>query len=150
EFSKFRWGQSHLRQYFLWALAPVLALLLFQILWRVRRQRHRRPAPPQSYSSRPGLDSEFYALEEALRKRGVLRNPGESLTEWLRRAMREPALGGLQKLSEPLLALHYRYRFDPRGLNQSQRVLLRQKAVECLQYLQTSPPDSRDALRPAR
>src|SRR5207302_4574766 len=39
EFSKLRWGHSRLRQYFLWALAPVLVLLLFQIISRTRRQR---------------------------------------------------------------------------------------------------------------
>jgi hypothetical protein len=42
EFAKLRWGQTHRRQYFLWALAPVLALLLYQIIFRSRRRRHIR------------------------------------------------------------------------------------------------------------
>ena len=52
EFAKFRWGQTHLRQYFLWALAPILALLLYQIIFRSRRRRHA-PEPGSAGRSSP-------------------------------------------------------------------------------------------------
>jgi hypothetical protein len=41
--AKIRWGQANLRRYILWALIPVLALLLYQIIFRRGRgQRARR------------------------------------------------------------------------------------------------------------
>ena len=43
QIAKLRWGQANLRQYILWALIPVLALLLYQIIFR--RGRKRRPQP---------------------------------------------------------------------------------------------------------
>ena len=41
QFEKLRWGQTNLRRYILWALVPVMALLLYQIIFR--RGRKRRP-----------------------------------------------------------------------------------------------------------
>src|SRR5262249_43284954 len=38
EFSRLRWAQTRLRQYVLWSLIPVLALLLYQIIFRSRRR----------------------------------------------------------------------------------------------------------------
>lgn len=61
QISKFRWGQSNLRQYILWGLVPVLAALLFQIIFR-RGRRHRPPAQIGKSAGAifwPGLDSEF-------------------------------------------------------------------------------------------
>ena len=45
EFSKFRWGQTHLRQYIFWGLIPVLAVLLYQIVFRRRRRSATGAAP---------------------------------------------------------------------------------------------------------
>ena len=136
EFSKFRWGQGRLRQYLLWALAPVLALLLYQIIFRKRGQR-RRPGRegPVTVVVWPGLDSEFYQLESELVKRGVTREPGEPLSGWLPRAAADPVLAEAQAALLALLRLHYRYRFDPQGLNQSDREALRREAQTCLTKL---------------
>ena len=98
EFAKFRWGQTHLRQYFLWALAPVLALLALP-------DHLPQPAPPAGPGSHgapgaatpwPGLDSEFYQVERELAQRGAGRRPSEPLTAWLRRASDDPALADMQ------------------------------------------------------
>lgn len=133
EFSKFRWGQSHWRQYILWALAPVLALLLYQILFRSRRRRTGREgktsAPVRDW---PGLDSEFYLLEQKLVRRGLSRAPGEPLSDWLQRAGRDPQLADAQALLQELLRLHYRYRFDPLGLSPEERDSLRRRVTLCL------------------
>ena len=140
EFSKFRWGQSHLRQYFLWALAPVLALLLYQILFRTRRRRQGRAgaatAAPRDW---PGLDSEFYQLEQRLARRGLTREAGEPLSDWLQRLRRDPALADLQAALQQLLLLHYRYRFDPLGLSVAEREALKQQAGLCLDKLSSRP-----------
>ena len=67
EISKFRWGQSHVREYLLWAVLPILGLLLYQILFRTR---HRRKGAKKGglgdEASWPGMDSEFYELERQL------------------------------------------------------------------------------------
>jgi len=133
EFAKFRWGQSRLRQYFLWALVPVLALLFYQVIFRRRtRRRRKEPAKPGTEIVRTGLDSEFYQLERKLVERGVVRQMSEPLSSWLRRAIAEPALAGAGDTLNDLLRLHYRYRFDPLGLNEPDREQLRREAQACL------------------
>jgi hypothetical protein len=133
EFAKFRWGQTHLRQYLLWGLAPVLALLLYQIIFRSRRQN--RPPNPDGAGAGiawPGLDSEFYQVERKLVARGAARQSGEPLSAWLLRAGADPALAEVRNRLRGLLTLHYRYRFDPEGLSQGDREALRREATVCL------------------
>ena len=133
EFARFRWGQTHLRQYLLWALAPILALLLFQIIFRSRRQRRaRRLGDSRATALWPGLDSEFYQVERRLAQRGAGRLPSEPLSGWLLRAMTDPALAEVRTPLRELLRLHYRYRFDPQGLTQADREALRRQASACL------------------
>jgi hypothetical protein len=126
-----------LRQYILWVLAPVLALLLYQIIFR--RGRKRRPQPKTGESAGavfwPGLDSEFYELERRLAVRGVPRQPSEPLSGWLARALDDPALADLRKPLRELLRLHYAYRFDPHGLSGREREVLTQEAKTCLDTL---------------
>ena len=133
EFAKFRWGQTHLRQYLLWGLAPVLVLLLYQIIFRSRRQ-NRPPNPDEAGAGTawPGLDSEFYQVERKLVARGATRQPGEPLSAWLLRAGADPALADVRNRLRELLTLHYRYRFDPEGLNRTDRDALRREASGCL------------------
>lgn len=133
ELSKFRWGQTHLRKYLLWSLAPILGILLFQILSGNRR-RSNRGSPrrlPESLAW-PGRDSEFYQLERRLASRGLARHAGEPLSDWLRRALQDPALADLRSQLQDLLRLHYRYRFDPNGLDSAERERLRQEVSLCL------------------
>jgi len=134
QFAKLRWGQTNLRQYVLWAMVPVLAFLLFQIIFQSGRRRRagqsraERPAPPW-----PGLDSEFYELERILAGRGLPRNATEPLSEWLKRTLKTPALATSSDPLQNLLRLHYRYRFDPRGLSPLEREQLRRDARLCLE-----------------
>lgn len=133
QFSKFRWGQTHMREYILWALVPILLLLLYQILFNNRRRRASSARRPLAEALLwPGRDSEFYQLERKLSARGLPREPGEPLADWLRRASRDPALAGFQSELQELLRLHYRYRFDPAGLSQGERERLRQQVSLCL------------------
>jgi hypothetical protein len=133
EFSRFRWGQTHLREYILWALAPIMGLLLYQIVFRSRR---RQSAQSQGASGAaaawPGLDSEFYQIERRILQRGAARRASEPLTAWLLRVLDDPALADVQSQLRELLRLHYRYRFDPHGLSPSDREALRREAQGCL------------------
>jgi len=71
---------------------------------------------------RPGSDSEFYALEAALAKR-VPRRASEALLEWLPRAADALPPAARAELAR-LASLHYRYRFDPAGLDAPARAEL--------------------------
>jgi len=146
QISKFRWGQSNLRGYILWALIPLLAVLLFQIIFRRGRRRRSQPKTGKSPAAIfwPGLDSEFYLLERKLAARGVARQPSEPLSDWLTRALADPALADLRTPLQELLRLHYVYRFDPRGLSGAEREALTSEARICLDSL------SRMERRPAR
>ena len=84
-------------------------------------------------STWPGLDSEFYHLERRLVARGLNRKVGEPLSEWLARSLAQHPTRGVDHPIQELLRLHYRYRFDPHGLNITERQQLRQRAEECLE-----------------
>jgi len=131
EVSKLRWGQTRLRQYLLWFLAPVLGILLFQIISRSRRKRQAGGMETPAITW-PGLDSELYQLERRLVARGLNRKMGEPLSEWLARSLAQAPARVLDHPVQELLRLHYRYRFDPHGLNSTKRERLRQRAQECI------------------
>ncbi|MCW5552421.1 MAG: hypothetical protein KIS67_09655 [Verrucomicrobiae bacterium] len=136
EVAKFRWGQSRVRQYLVWVLVPVLALLLYQIIVRSsRRRRREKPLEDEANFTWPGLDSEFYLLEKRLAARGVPRAAGEPLSSWLERVADVPVLADLRASLHELLRLHYRYRFDPLGLSAAERATLSAEAKACLERL---------------
>jgi protein-glutamine gamma-glutamyltransferase len=135
EFSKIRWGQSNLRAYLLWSLVPALALLLFQILFRSSRKR-RNPGDNQKKPPIwPGLDSDFYEIERSLRRNGLGRQPAEAWSNWLSRVTSDRRMAGAQEQLRETLRLHYRYRFDPLGLEEAERGALRNSVRDCLQEL---------------
>ena len=63
------------------------------------------------------------------------RQPGEPLSDWLTRALADPALADLREPLQELLRLHYRHRFDPRGLSAPEREALSREARTCLETL---------------
>ncbi|MBI5594756.1 MAG: transglutaminase domain-containing protein [Elusimicrobia bacterium] len=84
------------------------------------------PAAPAAVPS--GGDSEFYAVERALAGAGRGREACQPMAEWLRGLGERPDAGELRRL----LALHNRYRFDPRGLPGTEREALREGAARWL------------------
>jgi hypothetical protein len=135
EFSKLRWGQTPIRTYILYGLAPIMGVLLFNILFRRRSRASRNKPHFREEQVWPGSDSEFYALEKRLAKRGIVRGPGEPLTQWLERALRDPRAASLRNPLREALILHYRYRFDPAGLDGAERTTLREHSEACLARL---------------
>jgi transglutaminase-like putative cysteine protease len=138
EISKFRWGQSHIRQYLLWTVVPILALLLYQIIFRQRRRSAGKGSKSNLANFWPGLDSEFYELEKKLAARGLGRQGSEPLSEWLRRIAQDETLREIKAPLREVLALHYRYRFDPEGLSSTERERLRVEAGACSEHLDQS------------
>ena len=122
--------------YLLIGIIPGLAVLLYQIIFRRGRQRRQAGYRSQiEISHRSGQDSELYELEQRLAERGLARGVSEPLYKWLARVV---ATLGLTQLRAPLLKifrLHYRYRFDPKGLDDPEREALRREAKARLENL---------------
>lgn len=138
QFSKFRWGQSHWRQYVLITMIPILVVLFVQIFFRRKKSHRVRKKPAIESVVWPGLDSEFYRVEKILAARGIQRKPSEPLADWLLRALTAPGLGKMRENLQTLLHLHYQYRFDPAGLSELSREELRRGARECLEKLRAA------------
>lgn len=128
----FDYSHDSIRNYIFWGLIPALAFLLYRIFRGSRR--YKKDLRESGRLQWPGLDSEFYQLEQKLRRKGLLRAPDEPLSAWLQRATNDPQLAGLKQPLETILLLHYRYRFDPRGLTQSERQTLRREVETCLSH----------------
>ena len=141
QISKLRWRQANLQQYIVWALVPVLLVLLYHILFRrrgrMKRDDHNRHPAQIAW---PGLDSEFFLLEKKLAALGLPRQPGESLSVWLERALAAPALIELREPLRELLQLHYRHRFDPLGLSVPEREELKRRAEQALVTISSAKP----------
>jgi hypothetical protein len=135
--AKLRWRQAHLRQYILWTLVPVMLVLVYYIVFQRRTQSRssKKNVSLEAAVIWPGHDSAFYRLEKKLSARALPRQPGEPLSDWLERALTEPALAAQRGTLRELLQLHYRYRFDPHGLNDHDQALLVQKVDLILEML---------------
>jgi hypothetical protein len=101
---------------FLWPAGRIIARLL-------KKRKLQKTATPESHRvrSKAGTDSAFYRIEQRLNGLGLRRYPWETLSGWLNRI--EPTARPIVSLDIPRksLALHYRYRFDPRGLSASEK-----------------------------
>jgi len=136
EFLKWRAGQSNLRDYIWWIVGPMLLFLLYRLLRRRdgRRARAKAAAEEQAFA-RLGLDSEFYQVEKKLAEFGFVRPTGETLGQFLERALRDARVSTLQDVLQALLRAHYRLRFDPLGLRPEEREALRSRVRETLTKL---------------
>jgi transglutaminase-like putative cysteine protease len=124
EFSRWRWGHSGWKRYLVWLIIPLLGFafgkLYLERQWNRARTKSGTGAVDPLW---PGRDSEFYAIEQTLTKAGLGRAPGETASAWLER-IRFAGLARLELL-RPILAAHYRLRFDPAGLSEPERLRLR-------------------------
>jgi hypothetical protein len=142
EFDKWRYSKSYLREYAI-GLSSVLALVL---AWRIaftKRKTKNKPVLANGSLSKifPGQDSEFYEIERRLAQFHAAREPGETAAIWLSR-IQSPTLPDDESL-ETILALHYRYRFDPMGLDEKERQNLRRHARQWLAKSGGLSPTSR-------
>jgi hypothetical protein len=138
EIARLRWGQTHLRQYILYGLIPVLAILLYQIISRGRRKRQTGANQLGDSFVPPGLDSEFYAIERRLAQSGFIRDPAEPLRVWLDRVLEGQLPATVRVAVQRVLRLHYQYRFDPHGLAPPQREELKRDTRRCLEAMATA------------
>jgi len=101
------------------------AVLAAWLAWRVglRRQRLARGAQPPHRAPGAGLDSPWYAVEARLEKLGHARHAAETPQQYARRI--EGSAPRLAAGLGELVAMHYRYRFDPSLETASTRTPLR-------------------------
>ncbi len=121
---------------YLWLL--VIPLIWIVIRWfypqkQLKALKINKQGNVSAEYSIPGLDSEIYLIETALQELGLIRNPSETWQQWLARLHHSPLpisetnLNQTQMLEElrAIVKLHYRYRFDPQGLNSTERAELK-------------------------
>lgn len=133
-------------QFSQWGVSGIVAVLvpvLGYLLWKFVREMRKRKGVGSGGDGEPaiapplqvGLDSEFYAIEEWLAQQALHRSPGESLLQWgarLRSQLPEAQWASLQDI----LALHYRYRFDPQCLSPPERQQLQHLSQTWLKQFQ--------------
>src|SRR4051812_389730 len=124
--AQFRWTQRGPMAMGL-GWAALAAVLLGFFGWRLLRGKRAAHAQARTRASQrvvAGADSEFFPLVARL-ERVAARAQHESLVAWLTRVL--PLVE--RSCHEPLAAaqrLHYRYRFDPSGLDAQERSTLRE------------------------
>ena len=121
----FRWSQRGPLELGPGTIA-VLCVLLGVFAWRLTRvKRAATPAAAARHDRRHGAsDSEIYEIERVLARRHGPRAVGEPLSAWMRRLCDASLRDALARV----LTLHYRYRFDPAGIDDGERRALR---AEC-------------------
>jgi len=131
-FSRWRWSNNDWKQYLIWLLAPLIGLTTWRLMARKEWRRSRRGGSAAADQFlRPGLDSEFYLIEQRLSALGLERQPGETLSAWLQRLMHDGLSHALPV--QELLAMHQRLRFDPKGITPDERIQLRSQVTTWLQ-----------------
>ena len=127
QFSEFVKALSKTRSFWL-VVIPILLILLW---WLLRRRdlnslQLKRVAQDTVNYVLIGTDSEIYLIEEALQKSGLIRQDHESWYQLTARLQQEDKLP-LELITEltAIIKLHYRYRFDPQGIDPAERTKLK-------------------------
>jgi transglutaminase-like putative cysteine protease len=140
-FRVIRWLQAGreqsggIRQALLWALAAGLVILA-GLIFRKKRAEPKDSAavPTEAPRPLPGQDSPFYLVQSRVADWGFRRAPSEPLTAYIERVARaQPDKRAALARLEPLLAWHYRYRFDPQAAGASDKASFRQAALQWLE-----------------
>lgn len=119
KFSEWRWQEREggITRHVGWLLVPLILLLARRLY---SRKRVKPPKKEQEKKSRveikPGAHSEFYLIEKRLIEWGYVRYPWETLSSWIRKIEEARPSSVSTGPLHSILALHYRYRFDPEGI----------------------------------
>lgn len=99
--------------------------------WRRRRKQQEMLAANANFDVRasqpalPGIDSEFYQIEHIFKQLKLRRRPAENLQHWMERLTEKLSVAQVEAL-KPIIQLHYRYRFDPKGIDAAERNQLKE------------------------
>ena len=115
------------KEKYLWLLIIPLAVILIRQFTHKggRRLVAQKINQKNTATLLVGEDSELYLIEQELNKIGLERDRFETWHDWLIRLQNN--LENLPTLDElePIVEIHYRYRFDPNGISPQQRAKLK-------------------------
>ena len=133
-YARWRWGGSEDESNtdLLWLILPLGTILAWRLYVTERVARDAGPRQSSETGAKPGLDSELYALERRLSELGLVRARGEALQSWFRRLERDGQLPEAALVRHGILPVHYRYRFDPQGIDVAERESLRENVSKWL------------------
>ncbi len=118
-FNEWRQGDSQLRVYIFGAGILILGFMAWRQVSGRRWRRSKKSIGARKKHAVPGLDSAFYQIEKRLGRAFAPRHDAEPMRPWIDRLLPDqPLLAG--QLAE-LADLHNRLRFDPVGLNTTDR-----------------------------
>jgi transglutaminase-like putative cysteine protease len=128
-FSLWRWNadKSWINSAVLFSVAGAGALLSWRLFFR-KRTPGDSSLPKKRHI---GADSELFLIEKALARKKLHRSPHETFRQWFQRLQHSLPAEQLEKI-EPILAMHYKYRFDPGSLSGAERMQLKTSAREWL------------------
>jgi len=138
-FSRWRWleDMQGSKRLLLLGTVPILLFLIYRIVRKHGIARARRPDRGQAADAPPQEpDAPFRRIEAHLQTQGRVRPASMPLETWILR-LELPSL-------RPLLGLHYRARFDPRGLSADQQLQLARGVEQWLQEQDALPDRQRE------
>lgn len=112
--------------YILWIAVPIVIIFVWRLYIKKRVVLRKKKQKPEALMApQKGTDSEFYAIESELARRGLERQKWEPLGMWIDRIAANTVM---PDLLYRIVSLHYRYRFDPDGLKPREREELKEAA----------------------
>jgi transglutaminase-like putative cysteine protease len=128
-FSLWRWNadKSWINTAVLFSVAGTGALLSWRLFFR-KRTSGEAMLPQKRLS---GADSELFLIEKSLARKKLHRPPHETFRQWFQR-LRHSLPPEQLEMIEPILAMHYKYRFDPESFSRAERLQLTARAREWL------------------
>jgi len=132
-FSEWRWSKTSLARYASWLMVPLILSLAWRIIASQRGRAIARAEADTRVLRWPGLDSELYQIDRRLAAAHLSRLPGETLAFWLRRLETAETLPAPNRLRR-IFDLHRTLRFDPRGLTDAERQVLKDESERWLAH----------------
>jgi protein-glutamine gamma-glutamyltransferase len=132
---------NNILKYGLWLILPFIFLRTWlsgknSKVQRLSTQKLLRKETPQKKVNH--RSSEFYLIEKALNDLGLVRHPAESFKNWMYRLKEELPTPDLIDGLTSIIELHYRERFDPQGINETERQKLKSAVQLWLKTYSTS------------
>jgi len=85
------------------------------------------------------VDSDFIAIEKKLVELGFTRNKWETYATWIKNIESHGHTVVVHTLLSETLCLHYRYRFDPKGLDSHDKIQLKTNIASLLHHYKSIP-----------
>ncbi|MCC0175725.1 transglutaminase domain-containing protein [Waterburya agarophytonicola K14] len=130
---------------YLWLLAiPLIVILIREFTNKGQKRRLivQEINQKNRHELAVGIDSELFLIESELNKLGLKRDRAETWQDWLIRLQNTPeTFDTIEDLSS-IIELHYRYRFDPLGIDSQTRAKLRSDCQEWLAKHRSSTIDN--------